>query len=465
MGLPMAFIKAASQTTSQTTGQKADQKIGKPMAKLPSSSRHGGSAWFAAVWWLAGFVGACLWGAWYLEQAGVGWSTRLTLISGLLVAMAWMVLVGWFLYRRTLRQALLVISEVHAASERMALSSGQMASASASVAQGANHQAASLQATSSSLEQLLTMVQHNDNTARQADKLTGEVTRAVDATRQAMEKLLAAVERIKASSRDMAGITDHIQEIAAQTGLLSINAALEATRAGEYGRGFSVVAREVGELAKVTRERALGIAKQVQIAQVSASSGAALAGEVNELLRGAVAQVNQITQLIGDITRASQEQARGMGQIADAVNSMDTVTQSAASSAEESATGASQLSSLTVQMRTSLDSALRELSGIRRAAVSLPSTAAPKPTSPKEKLSGKVDRFWAEELDRLAATKASSASGVQQAVAGVQQAVASASPGTSARKVKKEPVSTGQPASGVPVATATDSDDDFVAFN
>lgn len=425
-------------------------------SKHQPGSRHGGSAWFAAGWWLVGLVVAIAWAAWYLESVApeLSRATRSWLLVGFLVAASWMVLVGWVLYRRTLRQALMVISEVHAASERMALSSGQMATASASVAQGANHQAASLQETASSLEQLRTMVQHNDANARQADKLTGEVTRAVDATRQAMEKLLAAVERIKASSRDMAGITDHIQEIAAQTGLLSINAALEATRAGEYGRGFSVVAREVGELAKVTRERALGIAKQVQIAQASAGSGAALAGEVDELLRGAVSQVHQITQLVGDITRASQEQARGMGQIADAVNSMDTVTQSAASSAEESATGASQLSSLTAQMRTSLDSALRELSGIRRAAVILPAAVIAGPAAPRTplaKLGGKVDRFWAEELDRMA-SDAKSPTGLQRALPAVGKTTAPA-------LAAKSPVT----ANSGPAAA--DSDDDFVAFN
>lgn len=430
-------------------------------------SRHGGSAWYAAAWWLVGVLGTGAWGAWYLQRAApdLDPSTRTTLLVGFLLGAFWLVIVGWVLYRRTLRQALMVISEVHAASERMAFSSGQMASASASVAQGANHQAASLQETASSLEQLRTMVQHNDANARQADKLTGEVTRAVDATRTAMEKLLAAVERIKSSSRDMAGITDHIQEIAAQTGLLSINAALEATRAGEYGRGFSVVAREVGELAKVTRERALGIAKQVQIAQASAGSGASLAAEVDELLRGAVLQVNQITQLVGDITRASQEQARGMGQIADAVNSMDTVTQSAASSAEESATGASQLSSLTVLMRTSLDSALRELSGIRRAAVALPVSApTPAPRAALAKLGTKVDRFWTEELDRMAAEGAKSATGLQRALPGV---TAAAKPTVSS----KAAIAGAVPAAARPDATssnapaAADSDDDFVAFN
>ena len=329
-----------------------------------------GAASLAMLGWLVG-IGMLGFAAWRLEVGGADWR----LVAGVVGAGAWLVLVGWLLYRRTLAQALAVISDVHGASAQMATAGTQMATASASVAHGANEQAASLQETASSLEQLRTMVQHNDANARQADRLTGEVTRAVDGTRLAMEKLLAAVAKIQGTSSDMAGITEHIQEISAQTGLLSINAALEATRAGEYGRGFAVVAREVGDLANHTRERALGIAKQVQIAQIAAGGGAQLAAEVDTLLRGAIAQVEQITRLVGDIARASQEQARGMSQIADAVNAMDTVTQAAAASAEQSASGASQLSALTAQMRSNLDDALLALRGQRRLAVVVPQTA------------------------------------------------------------------------------------------
>ena len=377
---------------------------------------------------------------------------------------AWLVLVGWLLYRRTLAQALAVISDVHGASAQMATAGTQMATASASVAQGANEQAASLQETASSLEQLRTMVQHNDANARQADRLTGEVTRAVDGTRLAMEKLLAAVAKIQGTSRDMAGITEHIQEISAQTGLLSINAALEATRAGEYGRGFAVVAREVGDLANHTRERALGIAKQVQIAQSATGAGAQLAAEVDALLRGAIVQVEQITRLVGDITRASQEQARGMSQIADAVNAMDTVTQAAAASAEQSASGASQLSALTAQMRSNLDGALLALRGQRKPEVVIPVT-----TNSGYVSSGKRPQV---RLSQLASGPGlSHGAGARLAVTAP---AANASSGHADKPVDtfwaEEIARIGAPTTGgagtvraVP-ATAADPDDDFVAF-
>ena len=423
--------------------------------------------------WLVG-LGFLGWLAMRLSAGASGMWMALSMVG----AGAWLVLVGWHLYRRTLAQALAVISDVHGASAQMATAGTQMATASASVAQGANEQAASLQETASSLEQLRTMVQHNDANARQADRLTGEVTRAVDGTRMAMEKLLAAVAKIQGTSRDMAGITEHIQEISAQTGLLSINAALEATRAGEYGRGFAVVAREVGDLANHTRERALGIAKQVQIAQIATGAGAQLAAEVDALLRGAIAQVEQITRLVGDITRASQEQARGMSQIADAVNAMDTVTQAAAASAEQSASGASQLSALTAQMRSNLDGALLALRGQRKPAAEVPVMPA-ESQFPGSQSSGK----------RPQVTRSSTASGPSLSHgAGARLAVSAPVIGASAGHAGK-PVDTfwaeeiarigaptsGNPNSGPPTSatvasahpasvSAADPDDDFVAF-
>jgi methyl-accepting chemotaxis protein len=164
-----------------------------------------------------------------------------------------------------------------------------------------------------------------------------------------MGRLNDAMAGISKSSDEISKIIKVIEEIAFQTNLLALNAAVEAARAGEHGKGFAVVAEEVRNLA----QRAAGAAREttglIEEASSRSHDGVRVAEDVGKALAAIVADVAQVSDLIGGISKASAEQAQGVDQINTAVSQMDRLTQQNAAGAEESASAAEEL---TAQART-----------------------------------------------------------------------------------------------------------------
>ena len=207
---------------------------------------------------------------------------------------------------------------------------GQVAGASQQLAEGASEQASSLEETSSALEQMAAMTRTNAANAKAANDLAGQARAAADGG----DKTMGAISE---SSGQISKIIKVIEEIAFQTNLLALNAAVEAARAGEHGKGFAVVADEVRNLAQRAAQAARETTGLIENSVNKSKEG-------TEAIKGIVANVGKLTELITGISKASDEQAQGVEQVNTAVSQMDKVTQQNASGAEESASAAEELS-------------------------------------------------------------------------------------------------------------------------
>ncbi|MFC1479620.1 methyl-accepting chemotaxis protein [Planctomycetota bacterium] len=237
-----------------------------------------------------------------------------------------------------------VIEGMSQGAEQVASASGQVSSGSQNIAQGASEQASSLEEVSSSLEEMSSMTQQNSDNANSARDLSEEASGSAQQGNQAMGNMSKTITEIQTSANDTARIVKTIDEIAFQTNLLALNAAVEAARAGEAGAGFAVVAEEVRNLAQRSAEAARDTANLIEQSQKNAEEGVTASTEVEEILGQIVEKVQKASQLIAEVSAASDEQTRGVEQITEAVTQMNQVTQSNAANAEESSSSSEELS-------------------------------------------------------------------------------------------------------------------------
>jgi methyl-accepting chemotaxis protein len=259
-----------------------------------------------------------------------------------------------------------LVASLSQGSDRLTGSATTVASASQSLAEGASRQAASLEETSSSLEEMATMTIRNSENARKANELAKQTRDAADKGANDMQSMSAAMEAIKVSSDDIAKIIKTIDEIAFQTNILALNAAVEAARAGETGMGFAVVADEVRNLAQRSAQAARETAVKIEGAIARTGQGVEISNKVGQALNDIVAKVRQVDELVAEVAGASREQTQGITQINAAVGEMDRVTQSNASSAEESASAAEELNAQAAHMKQSVAELLKLIGGQTR---------------------------------------------------------------------------------------------------
>lgn len=261
----------------------------------------------------------------------------------------------------------------------LAAKSSQIRRASESLAENAGTQAASIEETSASLEEVSSMTRRNAQDAEAAKVLSNETRTAADAGSHDMTQMAVAMKQIKDASDGIAKIMRSIEEIAFQTNILALNAAVEAARAGEAGAGFAVVADEVRSLARRSADAARETAASIENSLVKSRDGVVISEKVAASLSQIIQRARKVDEFVASIAGASVEQHRGIEHVNRAVGLMEQGTQSTAANADQCAVAAVELTSDASSLQAAVED-LERLIG-RREFARLPSPV-PREVSP-----------------------------------------------------------------------------------
>ncbi|SDG43959.1 MULTISPECIES: methyl-accepting chemotaxis protein [unclassified Duganella] len=246
-------------------------------------------------------------------------------------------------FNKLLEQIAGVIDTVRASTSAVGAASQQIAAGTGDLSQRTSSQAAALEETAASMEQLTSTVGQNADNARQANQLARSASEVATQGGSVVEQVVVTMGSINESSRKIVDIISVIDGIAFQTNILALNAAVEAARAGEQGRGFAVVATEVRNLAQRSASAAKEIKELIDDSVEKVGSGTRLVEQAGSTMHEVVASIKQVTDIVGEISAATQEQNDGIEQVHRAVTEMDQTTQQNASLVEQTAAAAATL--------------------------------------------------------------------------------------------------------------------------
>jgi methyl-accepting chemotaxis protein len=228
-----------------------------------------------------------------------------------------------------------VMSKITVVANTVETAAREINNGNVDLSQRTERAAASLEETSSSMEEMTASVSKTAENSIKAHKLAVEARNEAEKGGVVVGDAVEAMEGINESSRKIADIIGVIDDIAFQTNLLALNASVEAARAGEQGRGFAVVASEVRNLAGRSATAAKEIKDLIEDSVKRVENGAKLVNESGKTLNDIVAQVKKVTDIVSDISAASQEQSEGIGLVNTAITNLDEATQQNAALVEE----------------------------------------------------------------------------------------------------------------------------------
>ncbi|MGA3982218.1 methyl-accepting chemotaxis protein [Ralstonia nicotianae] len=275
------------------------------------------------------------------------------------------------------------IETMRGGSDSIASATKQIAAGNMDLSQRTEEQASSLEETASSMEELTSIVKQNADNARQASTLAVNASDIAVKGGEVVGRVVETMAGINDSSKKIADIIGVIEGIAFQTNILALNAAVEAARAGEQGRGFAVVAGEVRSLAQRSAGAAKEIKELISDSVGRVENGTTLVAEAGTVIDEVVVAVKRVTDIMGEISAASDEQSSGIEQVNQAVNQMDEVTQQNAALVEEAAAAAQSLEEQARLLRETVASFRLPQGGgeVRAAAPAVRAVAAAKPAA------------------------------------------------------------------------------------
>jgi len=272
----------------------------------------------------------------------------------------------------TVAQLTSIIGRIQNAASSINTAAGEIAAGNNDLSRRTEQQAANLEETAASMEELTSTVRQNAEHARQANQLAQGAHGVASQGGEIVGKVVTTMSAIEASSKKIADIISVIDGIAFQTNILALNAAVEAARAGEQGRGFAVVASEVRTLAQRSAGAAKEIKELIEDSVGKVADGSQLVHQAGTTMGEIVTSVQRVTDIMAEISAASQEQSAGIEQVNQTVTQMDETTQQNAALVEEATAAARAMEEQANQLAEAV--AL-----FRTRSASAPASASPKP--------------------------------------------------------------------------------------
>ncbi|MET3120295.1 methyl-accepting chemotaxis protein [Undibacterium sp. GrIS 1.8] len=302
-----------------------------------------------------------------------------------------------------------VVGKVREGSEGLATASAEIAQGNNDLSQRTEEQASALEETAASMEELSSTVKQNADSAKQANQLAQSASTVAVRGGEVVAKVVDTMKGINDASRKISEIISVIDGIAFQTNILALNAAVEAARAGEQGRGFAVVASEVRSLAGRSAAAAKEIKSLINASVERVEQGTVLVDQAGATMTEVVDSIRRVTDIMGEISAASNEQSQGVAQIGEAIQQMDQVTQQNAALVEEMAAAASSLKGQAQELVSTvavfeLPQGRGEYAPSRHHATAPVSYSAPKQFPPVRKVAPKFKAFSNPVASRERAT-------------------------------------------------------------